>query len=115
MTSDYKNMKAKIEEISKDNEEQELRRTVNLSQKNMPVAILLSIFIPFAGYIYTRRFLPFILFMLGGFVFVSIVSSNETEEQKYFENSAIYGAVVATIDNGTAISRARQRLKDLSK
>lgn len=114
MTSEYQKTQQKIQEISKENEDKELRRLVNLSQKNIPIAIFLSIFIPFGAYIYTKRFLPFVLFMLGGFVFLSVFSS-EAEEPKYFENAVIYGAVVASADNGIAISRARQRLKDLSR
>jgi hypothetical protein len=120
MTSpSHSNIKNKIQQINDQIEDKKLIQMVNLSKRSLPITIILSIFFPIGGYIYTRRWLPFIGFMLGGFLLASVVYASENDQQKADNMTGnlcfLYGAVVAPLDNGKAISRARERLSDLSQ
>jgi NhaP-type Na+/H+ or K+/H+ antiporter len=109
----------KIQAINEQIEAEKLSKVVKLSQRNLPIAIILSAIVPIGGYIYTRRWLSFLGFMLGVFALSVAVYATEPEEDKaasmVYTLSLLYGAVVAPIDNGRAIARARERVSDLSQ
>ncbi len=104
--------KNKVEEVREELESEKLTKLVKLSERDMTATIILSILLPIGGYIYTRRWLPLLWFCCGGFLVSGLVSTSEPDEQ--FLIVSLYGAVVAPIDNGKAIARARERVKDLS-
>ncbi len=85
----------------------------------MLVAVILSFFLPIGGYIYTRRWLPLLWFMLGGLLIGVTVSASEPDPDEAagmaWNLSLIYGSIVAPLDNGQAIARSRQRISDLSQ
>ena len=111
--------KNKIQAINEQIEAEKLGKVVKLSQRNLSIAIILSAIFPIGGYIYTRRWLSFLGFMLGGFALSVAVCATEPEEDKaasmIYTLSLLYGSVVAPIDNGRAIGRARERVSDLSQ
>lgn len=111
--------KTQIEQLNEEIESQKLAQVVKLSKRSMAVAVLLSCLFPIGGYIYTRRWLPLLWFMLGGFLIGVTVSVSEPDPDEAagmaFNLSVIYGAIVAPLDNGQAIARSRQRVSDLSQ
>ena len=104
--------KNKVKEVREQLESEELTKLVKLSERDMTTTIILSIFLPLGGYIYTRRWLPLLWFFCGGFFVSALVSASEPGEK--FLVTSLYGAIVAPVDNGKAIARARERVKDLS-
>ena len=109
----------KIQAINEQIEAEKLSKVVKLSQRNLPIAIILSAIVPIGGYAYTRRWLSFLGFMLGGFAISVAVHVVEPEPEKANVMAGslwiLYGSVVAPIDNGRAIARARERVSDLSQ
>jgi len=109
----------KIQAINEQIEAEKLGEVVKLSQRNLSVAIILSAIFPISGYVYTRRWLSFLGFMLGGFAICVAVNVVEPEQQKADKMAwtlcSLYGSIVAPIDNARAISRARERVNDLSQ
>ena len=93
-----------------------LSQIVKLSQLNTSAAMLLSAIFPIGGYVYTRRGLSFLGFMLGGLALSVAVYAIEPEQQKadsVWTFCALYGSIVAPIDNARAIARARERVSHL--
>ncbi|MEK0178443.1 hypothetical protein [Microcoleus anatoxicus] len=90
---------------------------VKLSQLNTSVAMLLSAIFPIGGYIYTRRWLSCLGFLLGGLAVFTTVYATEPEQDKtnsmVWTFCALYGSTVAPIDNARAIVRARKRVSHL--
>lgn len=117
-TSNNNTQKEQVQEINEQIAKDKLSKVVKLSHRNMTGTIIISFFLPITGYIYTRRWLPFLWFMLGGFLISGVVAASEPEEDKAGELAwtlcAFYGAIVAPIDNGQAIARAREKVSDLS-
>jgi hypothetical protein len=109
----------KIQAINEQIEAEKLGEVVKLSQRNLSVAIILSAIFPIGGYIYTRRWLSFLGFMLGAFALSMAVYTIEPEQEKAdkmaYTLCMLYGSIVAPIDNARAISRARERVNDLSQ
>ena len=109
--------KNQIQAINEQIEAEKLAKVVKLSQRNIGAAIILSAILPMGGYIYTRRGLSFLGFMLGGLALSVAVYAIEPEQQKadsVWTFCALYGSIVAPIDNARAIGRARERVSDLS-
>ncbi|NEN93341.1 MAG: hypothetical protein F6K48_32450 [Okeania sp. SIO3H1] len=83
----------------------------NLARKKIWIAIILSLVIPFTGYAYTGRWKALLVFfsLFCGMGFVIGVTSKDAE--KAFANSvriaSILGPIVAAVDNGVAINKAR--------
>ncbi|NET76633.1 SHOCT domain-containing protein [Okeania sp. SIO1F9] len=83
----------------------------NLARKKIWIAIILSLVIPFTGYAYTGRWKALLVFFsfFCGMGFVIGVTSKDAE--KAFANSfriaSILGPIVAAVDNGVAINKAR--------
>jgi hypothetical protein len=93
-----------------------LSQIVKLSQLNTSAAMLLSAIFPIGGYIYTRRWLSSLGFLLGGLAVFITVYATEPEQQKadsVWTFCALYGSIVAPIDNARAIARARERVSHL--
>jgi NhaP-type Na+/H+ or K+/H+ antiporter len=111
--------KNKIQAIKKQIEAEKLGQVVKLSQRNLLVTIILSAILPMGGYIYTRRWLSLLGFMLGGFALSVAVHAIEPEQEKAGAMAGslcmLYGSIVAPIDNARAIARARERVTDLSQ
>ena len=109
----------KIQAINEQIEAEKLSKVVKLSQRNLSIAIILSAIVPIGGYAYTRRWLSFLGFMLGGFALYIAVHAVEPEQEKANSMAGtlwiLYGSIVAPIDNARAISRARERVNDLSQ
>ncbi len=110
--------KNQIQAINEQIEAEKLAKVVKLSQRNIGAAIILSAILPMGGYIYTRRWLSFLGFMLGGFALSVAVYATEPEQDKAASMAwtfcSLYGSIVAPIDNARAIARARERVSDLS-
>ena len=89
---------------------------VKLSQLNTSAAMLLSAIFPIGGYIYTRRWLSCLGFLLGGLAVFTTVYATEPEQDKtdsmVWTFCALYGSTVAPIDNARAIARARERVSN---
>jgi len=87
---------------------------VQMSQLNTSVVMLLSAIFPIGGYIYTRRWLSSLGFMLGGLAVFITVYATEPEQDKtdsmVWTFCALYGSTVAPIDNARAIARARKKV-----
>ncbi|ANV85867.1 hypothetical protein AWQ21_15155 (plasmid) [Picosynechococcus sp. PCC 7003] len=89
-----------------------------LAQKKIWVVVLWALFIPLGAYVYTRRWKAFwVTFAcLGTLGFVIGAGSEDPEEA--FANAFAVGSVVTPlvvgIDNGMAISRARENKPDWS-
>ncbi|MEK0179241.1 MAG: hypothetical protein EAZ78_24455 [Oscillatoriales cyanobacterium] len=109
----------KIQAINEQIEAEKLGKVVKLSQRNIGAAIILSGILPIGGYVYTRRWLSFLGFMLGGFALSMAVYTIEPEREKAdsmaYTLCALYCSIVSPIDNARAISRARERVTDLSQ
>ena len=94
-----------------------LSQIVKLSQLNTSAAMLLSAIFPIGGYIYTRRWLSSLGFLLGGLAVFTTVYTTELEQDKtdsmIWTFSALYRSIVAPIDNARAIVRARERVSHL--
>jgi len=109
----------KIQAINEQIESEKLGKIVKLSQRNLWAAIILSAIFPIGGYIYTRRWLSFLGFMLGGVALSIAVHAVEPEQEKADSMAwtlcSLYGSIVAPIDNARAIARARERVSDLSQ
>ena len=109
----------KIQAINEQIEAEKLGEVVKLSQRNLSAAIILSAIFPIGGYVYTRRWLSFLGFMLGGFALSMAVYTIEPEHEKAdamaYTLCMLYGSIVAPMDNGRAIGRARERVNDLSQ
>jgi hypothetical protein len=67
----------KIQAINEQIEAEKLGEVVKLSQRNLSAAIILSAIFPISGYVYTRRWLSFLGFMLGGFALYIAVHAVE--------------------------------------
>ncbi|MDJ1168968.1 hypothetical protein PMG71_05975 [Roseofilum sp. BLCC_M154] len=115
-TGDNKN---KIETIHAELEAQKLTQMVKLSEKSLWATIALGIVFPIGGYIYTRRWLSGLGFMLGGMGLAIAVYAVEPDQYRAdpmaFTLCSLYGAIVSPLDNSRAISRARERVSDLSE
>ena len=111
--------KNKIQALEEQIKADKLGKVVKLSQRNLWAAIALSAIFPIGGYAYTRRWLSFMGFMLGGFALSVAVHAVEPEQKKAesmaFTLCMLYGSVVAPIDNARGIARARERVTDLSQ
>lgn len=118
MTSNT-NLKNQIQAINEQIEAEKLGKVVKLSQRNLWAAIALSVIFPIGGYVYTRRWLSFLAFILGGFTLSVAIHVTEPEQDKAASMAwtlcSLYGSIVAPIDNARAIARARERLNDLSQ
>lgn len=84
-----------------------------LARKKIWVVVLWSLLFPLGTYVYTRRWKPFFtllgcLMLLGGVI--GMLSEDETAA---FDNGFLVGSfitpVVAGIDNGTEIVKARKK------
>lgn len=110
-------MKNKIQAINEQIESEKLAEIVKLSRRNIYTAIILSFLVPIGGYMYARRWLPLLGFLLGGFALTIALSAIEPEQDGsdtlvlWF----LYGSIVAPFDNARAIARARERVSDLSQ
>lgn len=111
--------KNKIQAINEQIEAEKLSKVVKLSQRNLSLAIILCAIFFIGSYIYTRRWLSFLGFMLGGFALSVAVYAVEPEQEKADSMAltlcVLYGTIVAPIDNARAIARARERVSDLSQ
>jgi hypothetical protein len=108
-TSETKN---KINSINEQIESDKLANMVKLSQQNLGLAIILSVVFPIGGYVYTRRGLSFLGFILGGVALSIAVHAIEPQQQKADSMAwtfcSLYGSIVAPIDNGRAIACSRK-------
>jgi hypothetical protein len=96
--------------------QEELARLVKLSKRSVGAAAGLSFLFPIGGYIYTRRWLPLLWFVLGVFTLsFGITASQPTEEDigDTMLGLSILSGIAASVDNGRAIARSRERLKDM--
>ncbi|ACB00967.1 MULTISPECIES: hypothetical protein [Cyanophyceae] len=89
-----------------------------LARKKIWVVVLWALFVPIGAYAYTRRWKAFFitfacLAALGGFIGVA---SEDVEEAiaNAFALGSIAGPLAAGVDNGVAISRARENKPDWS-
>lgn len=109
----------KIQAINEQIEAEKLGKVVKLSQRNLWAAIILSGILPIGGYVYTRRWLSFLGLMLGGAALSIAVHAIEPEREKAdsmaYTLCGLCGSIFAPIDNARAISRARERVTDLSQ
>ena len=99
-------------------QEQEQLRLLKLSNKSIPLAVIISILIPIGGYIYTGRWKAFFI-MFGSVLFLNLlINSGSKNEREMIENSFIFGGVVFTIiapiDNALAIRRAKEKMEERS-
>lgn len=108
-----------IEELEAGIQAKENIRTLELSKKNIPTAVILSILFPIGAYIYTKRWKAFgILFSaLMGIAFVIILASGNKWSQKQEDDTGVFlsiiAAIVAPIDNASAIRRAKEKIEEL--
>ncbi len=113
------NLKTQLEDINRNLDRQDLARVVKLSKRQIWLAALLGILLPPASYFYTRRWLPLAGFFLGAMVLGIGIYASEPNEEKADAMTGnlglLYGVVVASLDNSTAISRARERIQDWSR
>jgi len=87
-------------------------QTFQLSDCQFFQVFLLCIFSPICGYLYTRRWKALFWFLIGSCLSVSVVLVAFDHSKKATEHAqtvlAISVITVATIDNCTAISKARR-------
>lgn len=104
--------KRQIEIAEQKYAETELGKTIKLSQKAIWIAIILSLFIPITGYIYTRRWKTMLIVfscVIGAGVAISASSENKEEAgTNSFAFSSIVSPIIATIDNGVAVHKAKK-------
>jgi len=99
-------------------ESNEPTKTEKLANKRIWISTLVGIIIPIGAYIYTWRWKPF-LYLMGtcaalGFLVGVVTPNPEKAYKRSFRLGQVLGIVVAPIDNGTAISRARIETKGKS-
>ena len=109
--------KNKTQAINRQIKAKKTSEIVKLSQLNTSATMLLSAIFPIGGYIYTRRWLSSLAFLLGGLAVFITVYATEPEQDKtdsmVWTFCALYGSTVAPIDNARAIARARKRASNL--
>ena len=118
MTEPNPNYDRYISEIENEKEKKQIRHTIYLSRRAIWANILLIIlFSSFAGYIHTRRWkaLGILLAAIMGIGFVASGNTDSFEEsvEKGFEtgtNLAPVAMIIAAVDNGLAIHRARKKI-----
>ncbi|TYQ30287.1 MULTISPECIES: hypothetical protein [unclassified Pseudanabaena] len=105
-----------LENLEQTKNEKEFKQVYNLSQKNITIAVIISLLLPAGGYGYTRRWQPFLILigvaMLLGIVMVSLDNSKD-QKKRLFNAAALMGTIIAPIDNGLAIARAKKKIEDL--
>lgn len=111
--------KRQIQIAEQKHAETELEKAIKLSQKAIWTAVILSLFIPITGYIYTRRWKTMLIVfscLIGAGVAIGASSRNEEGTRaNSFVFSSIMSPIIATIDNGVAVYKAKKRIKQLSK
>ena len=92
-------------------QDKELRRIYNLSQRDYWLAILLGLIFPIGGYLYTRRGKAFALFFLSLTLIAMFIPADPDED--LFSPSmplVIIAGAVAAADNANAIRWAREQI-----
>ncbi|NJM00468.1 MAG: hypothetical protein HC924_17540 [Synechococcaceae cyanobacterium SM2_3_2] len=92
-------------------QDKELRRIYNLSQRDYWLAILLGFIFPIGGYLYTRRGKAFALFFLSLTLIAMFIPEDPDED--FFSPSMplmIIAGAVAAADNANAIRWAREQV-----
>ncbi|OIP68753.1 MAG: hypothetical protein AUK48_15335 [Oscillatoriales cyanobacterium CG2_30_44_21] len=116
MPEDKNDLQKRLAEIDRQSQDQELAKAYRLSQKNMVTTVILSLFFPVGGYIYTARWKAMcIMFsILVGVLTVSTI--NENDEEKIDRLTTFWGAIIAvaaSIDNSIAIQNARGKIDEI--
>jgi len=105
---------SKINQIEQQIQDQKLVELVKLSQRSIPLAVIISLIIPIGGYIYTGRWAAFFkLLLIGGFLGgLGLIITPEDSKGDTLVAIACAGTLIAPIDNGIAISSARKQVKN---
>lgn len=83
-----------------------------LANKKINISVIVSLFLPFAGYIYTGRWLSVCICLVLWFIIVG--SAESTAEGGGTILSLIIG-IVAAIDNLTSINRAKRLVQSVNE
>lgn len=115
MSTDKESLQQRASQIEQEKEE---LRVFKLSNKSMPLAIVISFLLPIGGYIYTGRWKAFFILFGSAFLVNCLIILGSNNEKDGFQNaitfSSILGTIIAPIDNGLAINRAKEKLKKQS-
>ena len=115
MSFDPDEVKKQLRELEQDQAEQELIKTLKLSQRSIGIVVLLALFIPLTTYLYTRRWKALLFF--GGFCLIcgSILGLGASSEKEAIDRGLVAGTLLGTpitaIDNALAIRRAREKVR----
>lgn len=115
MSPDKESLQQRASQIE---QEQEQLRLVKLSNKSIILAVIISLLIPIGGYIYTGRWKPMFI-LLGSLTVLNtlILMGSRNEREGFasaFSTSAILSTIIAPIDNGSAIKRAKDKIRQVS-
>ena len=118
MTEPNPNYDRYISEIENEKEKKQIRHTIYLSRRAIWANILLIIlFSSYAGYIHTRCWKALAIFfsIVAGIGMLASINAKSFEESldKSFEagaNFAPVAMIIAAVDNGLAIHRARKKI-----
>jgi len=113
------NIKSRLQELKNQEETKELDNLIKLSNRNILIAVLLSIIIPIGGYIYTKRWKAFLILLGSGFLVGTAIGLTEKDSDKVAEKAfsvgSLIGSIAAPIDNGLAIWKAKKKLEEKMK
>ena len=116
MLEDKNDLHKRLEEIARQSQDRELTKNYNLSQKNMAIAVILSLLFPFVGYIYTARWraLSILFGVIVGIIAIGINNTNDEREiDKLTTFCGVLAAIVAPIDNAISIQIARDKINNI--